>query len=189
MLSRLEILGHLGTHIDALIHFLDDGWSIDQVPLERIVKKGRVIPLTDTEPRAMVTADMVLATGVNFDDGVIPILHTGWTERAAGSHAFWDDMICLDVSVSELMIERGVSAVALDFFPEVAFWRMSGKPAGDPDGKPGPNHRMLLGNKTIIIQMLTNIGALDGEEFTLVAVPLALEGLAGSPAQVFAMID
>ena len=185
MLSRLEILGHLGTHIDALIHFLDDGWSIDQVPLERIVKKGRVIPLTDTEPRAMVTADMVLATGVNFDDGVIPILHTGWTERAAGSHAFWDDMICLDVSVSELMIERGVSAVAQDFIPEVTFWRMSGKPAG----KPGPNHRMLLGNKTIIIQMLTNIGALDGEEFTLVAVPLALEGLAGSPAQVFAMID
>ena len=56
-------------------------------------------------------------------------------------------------------------------------------------GKPGPNHRMLLGNKTIIIQMLTNIGALDSEEFTLVAVPLALESLDGSPARVFTMID
>ncbi len=88
MLSRLEILGH----IDAPIHFLDDGWSIDQVPLDRIVKKGRVIPLTDTEPRAMVTAEMVLATGVDFDDSVIPILHTGWTERAAGAQEFWDDI-------------------------------------------------------------------------------------------------
>ena len=117
MLSRLEILGHIGTHIDAPIHFLDDGWSIDQVPLDRIVKKGRVIPLTDTEPRAMVIADMVLATGVDFNDSVIPILHTGWTGRAAGTQEFWDDMICLDVSVSELMIKRGVSAVALDYFP------------------------------------------------------------------------
>ncbi len=185
MLSRLEILGHIGTHIDAPIHFLDEGWSIDQVPLERIVKQGRIIPLTDTEPRAMVTADMVLATGVDFDDSVIPILHTGWTDRTYGTPAFWDDMICLDTSVSELMVERGVSAVALDFFPEVAFWRLSSR----PPGKSGPNHRTLLGNQTIIIQMLTNIGAIDSGNFTLVGVPLRLEGLDGSPARVFAMMD
>ena len=77
MLSRLEILGHIGTHIDAPIHFLDEGWSIDQVPLERIVKKGRIIPLTDTEPRTMVTADMVLAkeagTVVDVDGDSITI--------------------------------------------------------------------------------------------------------------------
>ena len=82
-------------------------------------------------------------------------------------------------------VQRGVGAVALDFFPEVAFWRLS----GIPEGGPGPNHRMLLGNKIIIIQMLTNIGALDGADFTLVSVPLRLEGLDGSPARVFAMID
>ena len=185
MLSRLEILGHIGTHIDAPVHFLDEGWSIDEVPLESIVKKGRVIPLTDTEPRAMVTAEMVLAAGVDFDDSVIPILHTGWTDRTYGTDAFWDDMICLDTSVSELMVERGVSAVALDFFPEVAFWRMSGRPPGSS----GPNHRMLLGNKIIIVQMLTNIGAIDSDNFTLASVPLPLEGMDGSPARVFAMVD
>ena len=50
MLSRREILGHSGTHIDAPMHFLEEGWTIDEVPLENIVKKGRVIPLTDAEP-------------------------------------------------------------------------------------------------------------------------------------------
>ena len=94
-------------------------------------------------------------------------------------------MIGLDTSVSELLIDRGVSAMALDFFPEAPFWNMSGFP---PDG-PGPNHRMLLGNQTIIIQMLTNIGEIGGEDFTLVAVPLKLEGLDGSPARVFAMVE
>jgi kynurenine formamidase len=36
--------------------------------------------------------------------------------------------------------------------------------------------------------MLTNIDAVGTLDFTLVAVPLRLEGLDGSPARVFAMI-
>jgi len=184
MLSRLEILGHSGTHIDAPMHFLEEGWTIDEVPLENIVKKGRVIPLTDAEPNSMITADMIVASGVEFDASVIPVLYTGWTDRAWGSQRFWDDMICLDELMSHLMIERGVSAVGIDFFPEVAFWNLSAPPE-----KPGINHRLPLGNQIIIIQMLNNIGALGADDFTLVAVPLALEGLDGSPARVFAMLD
>jgi kynurenine formamidase len=94
-------------------------------------------------------------------------------------------MIGMDTSVSDLMIERGVSSVAIDFFPEALFWRGEPRPAGPP----GPNHVKLLGNETIIIQMLTNISAIGSAEFTLVAVPLLLEGLDGSPARVFAMIE
>ena len=90
MMSRLEIVGHIGTHIDAPIHFLEDTWSIDEVPLDKTIGKGRIIPLTDTTPGSAVTADMVLAAGVDFDDGVIPILHTGCTDRAWCSDQFWD---------------------------------------------------------------------------------------------------
>ena len=185
MMSRVEIVTHIGTHIDAPAHFLADGWTIDQVPLERIVKKGRIIPLTDAPAGSMVTADAILATGVDFDDTVIPVLHTGWVERAWGTPEFWPEMICMDTSVSELMVERGVSAVAIDFFPEEPFWR-TGRLG---DGPPGPNHRRLLGNKSIIIQMLINISAIGPGAFTLVAVPLRLEGLDGSPARVFAMVE
>ncbi|MDP6174503.1 MAG: cyclase family protein, partial [Rhodospirillales bacterium] len=167
------------------VHFMEEGWSIDQVPLERIVKQGRIIPLTHAKPGTLITADMVLDAGVDFDASVIPVLHTGWTDRAWGTSQFWDEMICLDTSVSELMIERGVGAVALDFFPEIAFWKLS----APPEGGPGPNHRLLLGNRTIIIQMLTNIAAIGDNDFTLLAVPLPLEGMDGSPARVFAMVD
>jgi len=185
MMSRVEIVTHVGTHIDAPIHFVEGGWTIDQVPLERIVKTGCVIPLTDTPASGMVTADAILATGVDFDDSVIPVLHTGWTDRAWGTDRYWAEMIGLDVSVGELMVDRGVSAVAIDFHPEAPLWR--GAPR--PDGPPGPNHVKLLGNQTIIVQMLTNIGAIGRGAFTLVAVPLRLEGLDGSPARVFAMVE
>ena len=74
------------------------------MPLESIVKKGHVIPLTDAEPNSLITADIILASGIDFDDSVIPVLYTGWTDRAWGSQRFWDDMICLDESVSHLML-------------------------------------------------------------------------------------
>ena len=72
--------------------------------------------------------------------------------------------------------------MALDFFPEAPFWL-----GIEPDAAPGRNHRTLLGDQTIITQMLTNVGAIDSEEFTLAGVPLRLEGLDGSPARVFAI--
>ena len=185
MMSRVEIVTHIGTHIDAPAHFLENTMTIDQVPLERIVKKGRIVPLTDTPAGGPVTAEAILATGVDIDESVIPVLHTGWVENNWGTDAFWSDMVYMDESVADLMIERGVSAVGIDFFPEVPFWRME----RDPSKPPGPNHRALLGNNTIIIQMLTNISAIDTDDFTLVAVPLRLEGLDGSPARVFAVME
>ena len=68
-----------------------------------------------------------------------------------------------------------------------AFWRPE---LTRPDNAPaGINHRLILGNKAIIIQMLTNLSSLDSDDFTLAAVPLRLDGLDGSPARVFAMIN
>ncbi|MGH8035767.1 MAG: cyclase family protein, partial [Lysobacterales bacterium] len=174
----------VGTHIDAPCHFLDGTLSIDQVPLECTVKPGRVIPLTHLPPRSPVTAAAILKTGVNFDSDVIPVLHTGWTDRAWGTEQFWNEMIYLDITAAALMVERGVSAVAMDFFPEAPYWL-----GIDPGAAPGRNHRTLLSNQTILIQMLTNIGSIPEGDFVLAGVPLRLEGLDGSPARVFAILD
>ena len=186
MLSRVEIVTHIGTHIDAPLHMLEDTWSIDEVPLDHLVKKGKVIPI-DLPDGGMVTAESILASGVDFDESVIPILYTGWTERKWGTDDFWNNTVYMHKDAAELIVERNVSAVAIDFFPEFPFWRDG---IERPEGQPaGHNHKLMLANKTIIIQMVTNVSALGDAEFTLSAVPLKLEGLDGSPARVFATID
>jgi arylformamidase len=184
MMTRVEIVTHVGTHIDAPCHFIDDTPSIDEIPLADMVKPGRVIPLTHLKPRSAVTADDILATNVPFDSSVIPILHTGWTDRSWGTDEFWGEMIYLHTSAAELMVERGVSAVAMDFFPESPFWL-----GIDLGVKPGRNHTTLLGNGITIVQMLTNIGAIPPGDFTLAAAPLKLEGVDGSPARVMAIVN
>ena len=183
MLSRLEILTHIGTHIDAPCHFLKSGgWSIEQIPLEHTIGKGRVVPLTHLQGRERISADEIIKTGVEIDDSVIPVLYTGWTDRAWDTDEFWSNSIFLDTTAAEYIVEKGCKAVALDCFPEAPFWL-----GIEADKPPGRNHKTLLGNKTIIIQLITNIGKLDGSEFTLYGIPLPLEGLDGSPARVFAV--
>ena len=54
---------------------------------------------------------------------MIPILHTGWTESAWGTEDFWDNTGYMHKDAAELLVERKVSAVAIDFFPEFSFWR------------------------------------------------------------------
>ena len=185
MLSRLEILTHIGTHIDAPCHFLESGgWTVEQIPLEHTIGRGAVVPLTHLNGRERITADELIRTGVEIDNSVIPVLYTGWTERAWGTDEFWGESIFLDTTAAEYIVEKGCKAVALDCFPEAPFWL-----GIEADQPPGRNHKTLLGNETIIIQLLTNIGKLAGREFTLYGIPLPLDGMDGSPARVFAITE
>lgn len=185
MLSKLEITTHIGTHIDAPLHMLEGSWAIDDIPLDYLVKAGRIVPL-DIEPGGMVTAESIESSGVEIDASVIPILYTGWTEKMWGTPAFWRNTVYMHKDAAELIASKGVTAVAIDFFPEFPFWRSDiQRPEGQP---PGHNHKILLRQNTIIIQMLTNVSSIGSNNFTLSAVPLRLEGLDGSPARVFASI-
>ena len=121
---------------------------------------------------------------MEIDDSVIPVLYTGWTDRAWDTDEFWGNSIFLDTTAAEHIVEKGCKAVALDCFPEAPFWL-----GIEADKPPGRNHKTLLGNKTIIIQLVSNVGKLAGKDFTLYGIPLPLEGLDGSPARVFAITD
>ena len=185
MLSKLEITTHIGTHIDAPLHMLEDTWAIDDIPLDYLVKPGRIVPL-DIPDGGMVTAEAIEASGVEINASIIPILYTGWTEKMWGTPEFWANTVYMHMDAAELVASKGVTAVAIDFFPEFPFWRTDvERPEGQP---PGHNHKIFLRQNTIIIQMLTNVSAIGADEFMLSAVPLKLEGLDGSPARVFATI-
>jgi arylformamidase len=43
--SRMSLGVHTGTHMDAPVHFIRDGESIDQIPLDATVGRARVIPM------------------------------------------------------------------------------------------------------------------------------------------------
>jgi arylformamidase len=149
------------------------------MPLDRMVlRKAVVIEMSHKKAGEGVTAADLDRAGVVPKAGEIAVIKTLWTDRAWGKPEFWQDTIYLDPSVGAWMEARGVAAVAMDCFPEKPFWRMTLTPE-----ERGANHKRWLKTGIPLIQMLTNLDRI-APRFRLVALPLRLEGMDGSPARV-----
>ena len=48
-LSEISMGAHSGTHVDAPIHFIQQGQGVDRMPLDTMVGRARVIEILDTE--------------------------------------------------------------------------------------------------------------------------------------------
>ena len=170
---------HIGTHIDAPRHFFPDGASISDVPLDRIVMRDAlVLDVSHKSAGQGVTGDDLERTGVKPGPGQIAVIKTSWTDRAFGKPEFWNNTVHLEPSVGEWVEQRGVSAVAMDCFPEKPFWLMTLMPA-----ERGANHKRWLKAGIPMIQMLTRLDSI-APKFTLIALPLNLQGMDGAPARV-----
>ena len=179
MNTVLTLNTHIGTHIDAPRHFLADGGSVDRWPLDRLVMRDAVVLDVSGKPEGSgVTADDLERTGVVPAAGQVAVIKTLWTNRAWGRPEFWGNTIYLDPSVGEWTAARGIAAVAMDCFPEKPFWRMQLAP-----NERGANHKRWLKAGIPMIQLLTNLDQI-GNRFHIIALPLRLAGMDGSPARV-----
>jgi arylformamidase len=182
MNTVLTLNTHVGTHIDAPRHFYADGASISDISLDRIVmREALVLDVSHKSPGSGVTAADLEQTGVKPEPGQIAVIKTLWTDRAFGKPEFWNNIIHLEPSVGEWIKRQGVSAVAMDCFPEKPFWLMTLTPA-----ERGANHKCWLKAGIPMIQMLTGLDRI-APKFTLIALPLNLQGMDGAPARVIGL--
>jgi arylformamidase len=186
MISILSILVHNGTHIDAPRHMVDKGRPVDQVPLEQVAKEAVLIDLPNKGPNSTVSVKDIVDTGVEFGPNLIPVIHTGWTEKMWGKPEFWEQMPYLEAGVGELMAKKNVSAVAMDVFPEKAIWRGVKL---DPGEVWVANHLALLEKDIPLIQFVTNLSQIGKSRFVLIAAPLRIKGGDASPARVIALAE
>ena len=88
---------HGGTHIDAPIHFAEQGWLLGEVPVDRLVAPGVVINASaaaERDPDYRLTAEDVLDWERSHGEvpaGAIVLLRTGWSSRWPDARAYLGD--------------------------------------------------------------------------------------------------
>ena len=78
----IQTSNHMGTHLDAPRHFVTNGMTIDEIPLEWLYGDGVIVDLRDEMSDLAAYTPEMIESRVEIRDGDLLILHTGW-ERFA----------------------------------------------------------------------------------------------------------
>jgi arylformamidase len=164
--SRLVMGTHTGTHVDAPRHFIDDGTGVDELPLNLLIGRARVIELPGRGP---ITADDLSAAGLREDIRVLLKTHNSslWN-----TGTFHEEYAHLSAAGARYLVEQGVKVVGIDYL-SIEQFKSSGAPA----------HKTLLSNGVVVIEGL-NLSEADPGMYELYCLPLRISGGDGAPARV-----
>ncbi len=74
----IQTSNHMGTHLDAPRHFVTNGMTIDEIPLEWLYGPGVIVDLRAEMDDLAIYSPEMIESRVEVRDGDIVILHTGW---------------------------------------------------------------------------------------------------------------
>ena len=177
---------HCFTHIDPPAHATEDDKTIDQVPLSDLIGHAKIVDLSRKEQNAEITDTDLDEKGDHVAKGDIVVIKTCQGLRySVDQQEYWTTSPYMGESSGKWLVEKGVRAVAFDF-PQDYVLREFFKGI-IPTLDDMTMHKALLKAGIIQIEYITNLHLVDANAVMFFAIPLRLEGIAGSPARVFAV--
>lgn len=168
--TEVMLGSHTGTHCDAPRHFADDGAPVDELPLDVLIGRARLIQL-ESSVRAIGESDLrpfeLLGTRRL-------LLRTANSESALDA-PFRNDYTYLAPDGAEYLVRQGVALVGIDSLSIEQFHSGHHR-----------THLTLLGAGVVIVEGLALAGVPAGP-YQLICLPLRLAGLDGAPARAVLM--
>jgi len=165
--SRIDMVVHSGTHVDAPYHFLPDGKTVDQLSLSLLTGRAYVLHLPEVD---RITAAVL-------EEAQIPprtrrlLFKTRnsqyWSELSNG---FRTDFVGITADGAEALVKRGVKLVGVDYLSVAPFKESR------------PTHEILLSAGVVVIEGL-DLSKVSQGRYTLFCLPIKLGGSDGAPAR------
>lgn len=170
---------HVGTHVDAPLHFVPGGATIDELPLDRFAGEGVVLDVERDDPGEirLEAFEAAAADAGGVREGDIVLVRTGWGAKFEGGGDYqrypW-----LAGEVGEWLLDREVKFLGVDTISPDEPRAMR---ADDYDAY--PIHRTLLPEEVLIAEHLY-LEDVAGERLELFGFPLKFRGGDGSPIRM-----
>jgi arylformamidase len=165
--SRLGCNLHTGTHVDAPKHFLNNGTTVETLPLDILIGPAFVAHLPevkDVTPEDFNNLD--LPSGVKR-----LLLRTRNSDLwAAGATEFREDFVALTSDAAQWIVDNGISLIGVDYLSVQRYTDDS------------TTHEILLGADTVVLEGV-NLFDVQPGFYELVCLPLRLIGAEASPAR------
>lgn len=176
---KLVIGTHSGTHCDAPRHFIEGGETIDNLPLNTLIGPALLADFSDKPKGFEIGVEEFRSVA---GDGPFEriAMRFDW-DRNWGSADYYGNHPYISKQCARWLVSKGLRLLAMDT-------PMPDNPRPDPDDEEdSPIHKILLGNDVILVEYLCNLHALKLKNFTLIALPMKIEGADGSPVRCVAV--
>jgi arylformamidase len=167
--TAVSLCSHFGTHVDAPRHYVRDGATVDELPLDVLVGPCAVVSYDGEEH---IPGAFIESLALN---GATRLLVRTRNSAFARDPCFREDYIGLTPDAAKRLVERGVQLIGVD-----------GPSIGPFDPSLGvPVHQVFLsgGPHQVAVEQL-DLSHVDPGDYELVTLPLAVAGLEAAPARV-----
>jgi arylformamidase len=170
--SRITCGVHTGTHVDAPLHFIPGGKTIEQLPLEILSGPAWTADCTSVQ---RIGADALDRIGIPAGTKRL-LLKTNNSKELESMTAFRGDYAGLDESGAKWIVGKGIQLVGSDFLSVAC------------RDQTGPVHRALLETEVILVEGLILQNVPSGAcRFT--CLPVKFRGSDGALARAMVEID
>lgn len=165
--THVSFCAHIGTHVDAPLHRIRGGNTVDALDLRTLVGRVYVVDLTDVALEIR-SKDLDVR---NIPPRVERLMLKTRNATLWQRKGFQTDFVALDASGAHWLVERGIRLVAMDYLSADVY-----------ASREFPAHTVLLNAGVVIVE-----GVMSGEIaegwYTLICLPLRLQGAEGAPAR------
>jgi len=162
--SALNMSVHSGTHIDAPFHFVADGNTIDQFPVERFIGPALVYAV---EAERYITKEHV--AGIRLD-GATRVLFKTRNSALLHKQEYDPDFVAFSVEAAQSLVELGVELVGLDYL-SVAH-----------ADEQVPVHRAFLDHGVVLLEGI-DLSEVAPGRYELMCLPIPLGDSDGAPCR------
>ncbi|MGH2330418.1 cyclase family protein [Thermoanaerobacter mathranii] len=160
--SRISMDMHTGTHIDAPLHMIRGGDTVENIDLHKVITKCKVFDFTNISDK--ITSEDLANKDIQNGDFII------FKTRNSFREDFDFEFVYLDKSGAKFLKEKGIIGVGIDAL---------GIERSQPEHE---THKILLGAGIVILEGLRLKDVEEGEYF-LYTAPLKIRGAEASPAR------
>jgi len=164
--SHLSLGAHTGTHMDAPLHFIAKGKSIDQLPFEATIGPARVIHIADKES---IKPEELRPHRIKAGERIL--FKTRNSKQSWGSNQFDEEFVYISKEAAQFLADRKVRTVGVDYLSVGGFKRDNVE-----------THHGLLGAGIWIVEGLNLAQVMPGE-YEMICLPIKLKGAEGAPAR------
>ncbi len=159
---------HSGTHVDAPLHFVADGYPIEDMPLDVLIGPCLVAHFPDVPA---ITRDM-LVDHPDIGPGVERLLlRTVNSDRFGDAAEFRPDFTALTPDAAQWLVEGGIRLLGNDYLSVERY-----KEPGNA------THLAFLENEVILLEGIDMRGIEPGR-YELVCLPMKIGNAEGAPAR------